>query len=159
MCDTGPLLHLSEAGAIHLLQQVGQVITPAVVATEFEQNTQGWHPPQWILVRDLDKTAQSRVSGWVKANQIDAGEAEAIALVLQTKADWLLTDDAQARQFAEKLGVEVHGSIGVLLWNLAAGHITGQEAKQLLEALEHSSLWISERVLREARSAIETLSL
>jgi hypothetical protein len=54
---------------------------------------------------------------------IDAGEADAIGLALQEHADWLLTDDAKARQFAESTGLEVHGSIGLLLWSVAAGHI------------------------------------
>jgi predicted nucleic acid-binding protein len=41
VCDTGPLLHLSEAGAIHLLQLAGEIIIPPVVSLEFEQNAQG----------------------------------------------------------------------------------------------------------------------
>jgi len=28
VCDTGPLLHLSEAGAIHLLSSAGEVLMP-----------------------------------------------------------------------------------------------------------------------------------
>jgi len=43
VCDTGPLLHLSEAGAIHLLLSVGEVLIPPLVAIEFEANAQGWH--------------------------------------------------------------------------------------------------------------------
>ena len=48
VCDTGPLLHLSEAGAIHLLSLAGEVLMPPLVAIEFEANAQGWQPPQWV---------------------------------------------------------------------------------------------------------------
>jgi predicted nucleic acid-binding protein len=77
---------------------------------------------------------------------------------LQEDADWLLTDDAQARQFAESEGLEVHVSIGILLWNVANENILNKAlAYQLLGNLAGSSLWISERVLQEARRAIDTL--
>lgn len=54
VCDTGPLLHLSEAGAIHLLSLAGEILTPSLVAIEFEANPQGWHPPQWIKIVGLE---------------------------------------------------------------------------------------------------------
>jgi predicted nucleic acid-binding protein len=158
VCDTGPLLHLSEAGAIHLLSQAGEVLIPPLVAVEFEANTQGWNPPQWVKQVALRKPSQQKAEKWVKAKQIDAGEAEAISLALQERAEWLLTDDAKARQFAESLGLEVHGSIAILLWSVATGHIRDKvTAIQLLDNLANSSLWISDRVLQEAHGAIDSL--
>jgi predicted nucleic acid-binding protein len=158
VCDTGPLLHLSEAGAIHLLSLAGEILIPSLVAIEFEANAQGWHPPQWAKVVDLEKSTRQKAEKWVRAKQIDGGEAEAVGLALQEHADWLLTDDAQARQFAESVGLEVHGSIGILLWNVANENILDKAlALQLLSNLASSSLWISERVLQEARRAIDTL--
>jgi predicted nucleic acid-binding protein len=123
VCDTGPLLHLSEAGAIHLLSLAGEILIPSLVAIEFEASAQGWHPPQWIKIVDLEKETRQKAEKWLRANQIDGREAEAIGLALQEHADWLLTDDAQARQFAESAGLEVHGSIGILLWNGANENI------------------------------------
>ncbi len=49
------------------------------------------------------------------AHELGAGEAEAIALARSLHADWLLTDDAEARVVAQLAGLEVHGSLGVLL--------------------------------------------
>jgi predicted nucleic acid-binding protein len=156
VCDTGPLLHLSEAGAIHLLQLAGEIIIPPVVSLEFEQNAQGWNPPQWVVVKELDEISDRKSISWVQGKHIDPGESAAIALAKQLKADWLLTDDAKARQFAESLELEVHGSIGLLLWSMAEGHMKdSKHALNLLEGLANSSLWISERVLYEARRAID----
>ena len=158
MSDTGPLLHLSEAGAIHLLSLAGEILVPSLVAVEFEANAQGWNPPQWVKIVDLEKSARLKAEKWVRENQIDGGEAEAIVLALQEHADWLLTDDAKARQFAESAGLEVHGSIGLLLWSVSNGHILEKAiALHLLDNLANSSLWISERVLQEAREAINNL--
>jgi predicted nucleic acid-binding protein len=158
VCDTGPLLHLSEAGAAHLLSLLGDILIPPLVASEFEVNSQGWKTPQWVKILELDEAVREQAERWIQSGQIDAGEAEAIGLALQVSTDWLLTDDALARQFAESQGLEVHGSIGVLLWCVASGHIgTQQQAESLLDDLARSTLWISDRVLREARRAIGLL--
>ena len=158
VCDTGPLLHLSEAGAIHLLQNAGQILIPESVTKEFNQNAQGWNPPQWIEVHKLNKAAQKHSTEFIESNTVDWGEAEAIALAIQVKADWFVTDDAKARQLAESLRLESHGSIGILLWNLAVEKINGEQARYMLDALADSSLWISNRVLYEARRAIDMLT-
>ena len=156
ICDTGPLLHLSDANAIHLLHLAGEVIVSPIVAKEFEKNAPDAKLPDWIQVKDLDDAFTKKTLGWSK--QVDAGEAAAIALTLQEHAEWLLSDDAKARQLAELLSLEVHGSIGLLLWGVAAGHIGSRnDALSLLNALADSSLWISDRVLRQARQAIDTL--
>jgi predicted nucleic acid-binding protein len=64
------------------------------------------------------------------------------------QAEWLLSDDAIARQLGESLGLEIHGWIGLLLWAVAVGHIKSEsEALNSLNALEGSSLWISDRVV------------
>lgn len=158
VCDTGPLLHLSEAGAIHLLSSAGEVLMPPLVAIEFEANAQGWQPPQWVRQVSLSRATRQKAEEWVRAKKIDAGEAEAIGLALQEQAEWFLTDDAKARQFAESLGLEVHGSIAILLWSVATGLIQEKAvAIRLLENLANSSLWISDRVIQEAQAAIDGL--
>jgi predicted nucleic acid-binding protein len=58
VCDTGLLLHLNEAGAIHLLALAGEIIIPPMVASEFEANAQGWKPPQWVKILELDTSAK-----------------------------------------------------------------------------------------------------
>lgn len=156
VCDTGPLLHLGEANAIYLLRLAGEILVPSVVAQEFEQNAPDRVLPDWVQVKTLDDVYPQKALEW--ARHVDAGESAAIALSLQTQADWLLSDDAGARQFAQALGLEVHGSIGLLLWRAASGQIASlEEALSLLNSLAGSSLWVSERVLQKARGAVETL--
>lgn len=92
--------------------------------------------------------------GMAGAGPLHGGEAEALALALELKPDWFLTDDAAARLLAESLNVEVHGSIGVLLWAAAGRLVKKTEAERLLTGLENSSLWMSPKVRAESRSAL-----
>ena len=47
--------------------------------------------------------------------QLDRGEAEAIALALESKADALLIDELDGRAIARKHGLSVLGTLGILL--------------------------------------------
>ena len=155
VCDTGPLLHLNEARVIHLLERAGQILIPPVVSQELATRL---NLPTWVEIQQLNKSAQGKVLDWNNREELDSGEAEAIALAWQVKSDWFLTDDALARQFSESLGLETHGSIGVLLWAAAEGHIQDRNvAHEVLNNLIKSSLWISQRVVDEASRAIDEL--
>ena len=68
-----------------------------------------------------------------------------------------MTDDTAARTFANMIGLEVHGSLGVMLWAAAVGYLTYDEAKRGIEKLAHSSLWISENILEKAYKALGEL--
>lgn len=152
-------MHLSEAEAIHLLKPAGDILIPPAVATELKRNLSKWKLPDWIQVQPLDVQSNAQAKTWIQNNLVDPGEAEAIGLALQKRSDWLLTDDAKARQFAEGLGLEAHGSIGLLLWAIASGHVESREqAYHMLNGLKRSSLWISERVLDETAKAIDQLT-
>ena len=53
-----------------------------------------------------------KAHGYVK---LRPGEAEAIALAVQMKAEWLLLDEQEARRVAKALGLKVTGILGILL--------------------------------------------
>lgn len=157
--DTGPLLHLREAGTLDTLRVAGQVSIPHAVETEIAALDAAWSRdrPEWISTAPLQPSFQGQASDWMKAGLLDPGEAEALALAHQLRADWLLTDDTAARLVASRLGLEVHGSLGVVLWAAASGHFNRAEAEEALEALSRSSLWLSARVLDEAHGALRKI--
>lgn len=127
-----------------------------MVAFEFSKNAPDFTLPDWITIKELDNIHETKAMEF--AQQIDEGESSAIALFLQIQASWLLCDDTKARHFAESYGLEVHVSIGLLLWGVAANHLANRnEAIKLLDALADSSLWVSARVLQEARNAINLI--
>jgi predicted nucleic acid-binding protein len=49
------------------------------------------------------------------ARSVDSGEAEAIALATELKADHLLIDERKGRRLAAQLGLSVVGLLGVVL--------------------------------------------
>jgi predicted nucleic acid-binding protein len=160
VADTGPILHLHEAGALQLFPLIGKVFLPPVVIAELRAHSPSLWPdafPEWAQTQTLLSENQQRALQWRRAGLLHGGEAESLALTLQIKPDWFLTDDAAARLMAESLGMEAHGSIGVVLWAAANNLITKSEAEKYLTGLGQSSLWISRKIRAQARAALEKL--
>jgi predicted nucleic acid-binding protein len=148
---------LTEANKLELLRLTGDAHIPRAVEAELARYTLLWHSPTWLSIDDLTEPHRTDAVTWQRAGLIDAGEAEAIALAKQLHADWLFTDDAAARLLAQTLGLEVHGSLGVVLWAATTGHLNQEEAEKTLEDLAQSSLWLSPKVLKQVRTALDQL--
>lgn len=159
MCDTGPILHLAEAEALVLLKPAAPILIPPAVEAEMLTLRPNWRTdrPRWIEVEHLTPRHAEEAQGWFAADLLDAGEAEAVALARQVKAGWLLSDDAAAALFARSLGLEVHGSLGVVLWCVAKGYLPAGDGRVVLHRLKESSLWLSTRVMREALAALAVM--
>jgi predicted nucleic acid-binding protein len=157
--NTDPLLHLHEAALVALLEHTGAVTIPRAVDSEMMLHVPQWHvrKPPWLTVMAVTAPYDAQAIGWQQSGLLERGEAEAIALARQLGAAWLLMDDAAARVFASSIGLEVRGSSGIVLWAAAQGHLHREEAVVALERLAQSSLWISARVLAEARAALDCL--
>ena len=160
VCDTGPLIHLEEAGVRDLLSPAGDVHIPIAVDWEMRSNEAAWnlHKPAWLHVTQLDSGPALEARSWQQAGLLHYGEAQAIALARQLGADWLLTDDAAARLLAQSLGLEVHGSLGLVLWAAATRRLSRTEAESALGRLARSSLWVSPSVLLAAKAALEQMA-
>lgn len=160
VADTGPLLHLSQAHSLDLLHLSGAVHIPSAVAVEAVRLNPVWASalPSWITISQLHAPHSAQAQLWEQSGLSQRGEAEALALALQLQAGWFLTDDTAARVLANSLGVEVHGSLGVVLLAAAAQHLNRVEAENALNQLAASSLWLSARVLQEARNALDQIA-
>ena len=157
VADTGPLLHLAEAGVLHLLPLLGEIVLPPAVQVEFERLRPGESVEKFVNVRELTAPSAAQAVDWGKAGLVDRGEAEAIALARQIGADYFLTDDAAARLLATTLGLRARGSLGVILWLAGQRRISQNEAADYLERLAGTSLWVSPGILAEARAALRTM--
>jgi predicted nucleic acid-binding protein len=78
---------------------------------------------------------------------IDPGEAAAIKMALDLRADLLLVDDRNGRRVAARLGVPVIGTLGVLEQAAVQGYITLSSA---LERLLMTDYRIDKRLVAEA---------
>jgi len=149
-----------EAGALHLLPLIGEVFVPPLVLTELSTHAKNLLPDHllgWARHQTLSATAEQLSLSWKQAGLLHGGEAEALALANELKPDWFLTDDAAARLIADALGIEAHGSLGVVLWAAANRLVKKTEAELFLAGLESSSLWLSTRVRAEAHAALAKL--
>ena len=86
---------------------------------------------------------------WKEVGDLHAGEAEALVLARREKADWFLTDDSATRLFVSLLGMEVHGSLGVILWNAAHRYLSRAETEQALNDLGNPFPWLSPESIRK----------
>jgi predicted nucleic acid-binding protein len=159
VCDTGPLLHLLEAESLALLGRAGRVYIPPSVQSELLAHHSRWtaERPDWVEIVPLESAFAGEALAWVRSKLLDQGEAEALALCAQLSADWFLTDDTAARMIAQGQDLEVHGSLGIVLWAAATGVLDFIGAKASLAKLARSSLWISARVLGEADAALSRI--
>jgi len=67
VADTGPILHLHQAGGLHLLPLIGEVITaPAVLAEVRIHAPALWSGglPPWLKPGALSATANQRAQAW-----------------------------------------------------------------------------------------------
>jgi predicted nucleic acid-binding protein len=144
---------------LSVLESLGSLSLPPAVHAEILARQPDWQSvkPRWLEITELDARPAEIAGGWLQAGLLDRGEAHALALAAQVKADWVLTDDAAARAIASQQGFEVHGSLGVILWAAATGHLGRDEADASLDALARSSLWISARVMSEAKVALQQI--
>lgn len=81
--------------------------------------------------------------------EVDIGEAQAIALALELKADWLLIDERDGRSIARRLGLKLTGVLGVLLRAKANKQI--EVIKPEIEALKQKARFF---ITPEVESAI-----
>ncbi|HNV57937.1 MAG TPA: hypothetical protein PLZ82_10805 [Smithellaceae bacterium] len=158
VCDAGPIIHLYEAHSLQLLRRTGDLFLPSRVFDEVHAVLDLNDPwPEWLSVETLSLHEQNEAGIWKKSGDLHDGEAEALVLARRKKADWFLTDDSTTRLFVALLGMEVHGSLGVILWNAAHGHLSRKETELALDNLEASSLWLSVRIYQEARQSLDAI--
>lgn len=62
-------------------------------------------------------------------NDLDSGEAAAIALATEVMADVLLIDEKEGRRFARAAGLTVRGVLGVLMRGVAEGEVVSMKAE------------------------------
>jgi predicted nucleic acid-binding protein len=114
--DTTPLHYLVLIGHAGILPALfGKVVIPAAVASELQrlrtpEIVRAWmaSPPPWLETRSVG------VSQAGDLDHLGAGEREAILLAEEIGADWLIVDDYEGRQEANRRKLPVIGTLRVL---------------------------------------------
>jgi uncharacterized protein len=126
--NTSPICNLAIVGRLQLLRsQFGEIWIPAAVKGELDRlhhadalkEIQRAFEEGWIKMKPL---ASDGVARLLQAT-LDPGEAEAIALALELRAELILLDERDGRAAAERAGLRVTGVLGVLLRAKESGEI------------------------------------
>jgi uncharacterized protein len=119
--DTSPITNLAAISQLDLLQKLYTgIIIPTAVYNEMvkldkvvpgavEVQTLPWIKKQSVV------NSQRVILVQESQENIDLGEAEAIVLALELKADLLLMDERRGRVVATSYGLQITGLLGVLL--------------------------------------------
>jgi predicted nucleic acid-binding protein len=148
--NSGPLIALASIGKLSLLRDLfGQVFIPQAVYEEVvvrgrgEPGARETSEATWIKTL----TAQDRLSVSLLREELDAGESEAIVLAQELQADYVLIDEAIARRKTRLIGLDMTGTLGVLLMAKEAGLIAA--VKPLLDALRQTDFRMGSRVYHQ----------
>jgi hypothetical protein len=148
VADTSALVALAACRSLHLLDTLFQEVwVPAAVHRECIVSGK---PEAEVLAEYLNgKVVDVDLTRFViAATGLGQGELEAMALYRQLSAGGLLMDDQRARKVARFNGMQVIGSVGVLLAARQHGHI--QALRPLLEAIRRAGIHLSDSLLAEA---------
>ncbi len=144
ICNATPLINFAAIARLDILQATfEQIIIPQAVYNE----TTGLSFPgtQYVL--------QAITSGWLQVrpvinvastipSELDDGEKEAIALALEIGQQRILLDEREARQVAQELGLQVMGTLGILL--LAKNNQTISQVRPILDRMMNvAQYWVS----------------
>ncbi|HEX7183193.1 MAG TPA: DUF3368 domain-containing protein, partial [Thermoanaerobaculia bacterium] len=116
--DTSPLIFLAKLDRLDLLRKsADRIVAPEAVFREAQERGDEASAmieaiqASWLEVRAVSDGQVLEVL----AADLDAGEAEAVALALELKAERLVMDDLDARRFARRVGLSLVGTLGLLL--------------------------------------------
>jgi predicted nucleic acid-binding protein len=153
--DSSPLIFLAKLNRLDLLRQEAQEILapPAVLREITEQDDEAKRQLEkaqrtWLEVRPVRDV---RLLAVLK-RELGDGEAEAITLALETHAARIVLDDLDARRLADRLGLRLVGTLGLLLASKLRGEIPSLRAEidRLRRRGFRASPALVEEILRSA---------
>jgi len=155
--NTSPLLNLAVIGEARLLPELfARVTAPNMVREEIDslrlrdqrfRSADTANAAVFATVRDASRVA-------LLSLHLDPGEAEAIALALELRADLILLDERRATRAARQLGLRTLGLLGVLLLAKRKGLI--DQVRPLLDRLEtDAGFWIARDLRQQVCRAAE----
>ncbi len=158
ICDAGPLIHLDELECISLLSDFRQVLAPEQVWDEV-----ALHRPNLAeqLISTIERvpvvlSTSPLFQTLVHTFALDFGEQAALSLAESYAEAIFLTYDAADRLAASALGLEVHGTVGILLRAIRREQRSRREILIILQQIpERSSLHIKPSLLREIINRLE----
>lgn len=136
--DTSCLILLSKIGELELLEKVfGKITITEAVKSEFKDPL-----PEWITIINPSSNLHKGLEFI-----LDPGEASSIGLAVELKDCLLIIDESKGRKISRELGVNVTGTLGVLLTAKQKGIITS--LKPIIIKINTTNFRLSENLIGE----------
>ena len=146
--NTTPFISLLKVGKLGILKELYQeIFIPYEVYLEIEAGKNKEYytdltKVEWIRIVKI----QSEKS-LLFFLDLDKGEAEAIVLANEMNADLIILDETLGRFHAKHIGLNVTGTIGILLKAKENGII--DKIKPILNKLLQNGIWLSEKLISQ----------
>ena len=143
IANTTPLIALANIDRLELLRELyGSIIIPQAVMDEIirEPAKQRVRRATWIKVEPIQDASQKDIF----RARLHAGEVEVMILAREQKADLVIIDDDAAKKTAIFLGLNVTGTLGVLLKATREGYL--EKVEPVINELLRDGLFISDTV-------------
>ena len=163
--DSTPIVYIAKVGKLQLLKRLyGDVVLPEAVKRKV---LAGEHPEVpviraafqtgWLEERDLSRGARKfEQTHFSRAPGLDAGEREAIALAYTDHLPLLIDkDERTGRRVAKVWGVEVRGTLRVILEAYTAGLVEYREAREIFRQLLAERFHVSAEVYERALALLD----
>jgi uncharacterized protein len=140
--NSSPLIALVRIQRLDLLPAIFEsVLIPLAVAREIAPSIPVL--PIWLSMQapNAMPPASSR------RRRLGDGESEALALAIELQADWIILDDLPARRSAEATGVNVIGTLGMLITAKRTGLL--KSIRPELDALLRTSFFLGSELYDE----------
>jgi len=144
--NSSPLIALAKIGKLNILRD--DIVIPKAVFDEITKPEKEYVKELYEWGKDKIIEVKNRKAVEYLELIIDGGEAETIVLAEELNADAVLIDDLKARKIATLRGLNIIGTIGVLLDAKERGFIN--EVKPLLEELMKRKIRISKELYNHA---------
>lgn len=145
-----PVIGLSLINRLDILRRLyGEVLIPPAVRAEVLAGgpaSPGFvelQRAEWVRVTDLHDPRRADL-----LSDLDRGEAEVIALAQELNATLVIIDERMARRHARRLGLQLSGTLGVLLRAKKRGMVPA--VKPLIDQLQQGGFRLADFVITEA---------
>jgi predicted nucleic acid-binding protein len=151
--NASPVITLAKIECLHLLRDLcAELLIPEPVAAEILAGPPS-DPARQALERGWEPTATvGPIAPELLEWGLGIGETAVLAVAIERGPATAVLDDAPARTCAKALGVEVIGTLGVVLRAKRKGVIPS--AANLLKLLRAAGLWLDDSAIRTALEGV-----
>jgi len=151
--NSGPVMSLAKLGSLELLYNLyGQIYIPSAVYFEVViHGLDSGYPDAYYIRSSILKdhiaiinVSDSEMSDDISSLPLDVGEKQSLYLAIRDKFDLILLDDLKAREEAKALGLNVKGTLGIIVQAYREGYINLDEVEEIIQTIiARDDIWIS----------------